>query len=261
MSVRRLRVSSLVKQPPEIDVSVGMPRIDRQRAPVRLGRLLGSGGLQLAAPPVPFLGRERPALFFLRLGKRAARDRTGAAGKIRDPEIEEDLPRLRLPASRPVDEDDALPFDRDADAPEPASSRELLAQVLESLAHAARGDARREQAARGLQRDEILKRKTEFPAAASPGLKESRTNRSADLARRQFQDPRDIGGAVGLHDRKRKPGTEDRSPASICATPPSFRPPRGRRVWRACAPPRPTRTCARRAPVCRDSGGAPPSGR
>src|SRR6266542_3544349 len=100
MSVRRLRVSSLVKQPPEIDVSVGMPRIDRQRAPVRLGRLLGSGGLQLAAPPVPFLGRERPALFFLRLGKRAARDRTGAAGKIRDPEIEEDLPRLRLPPSR-----------------------------------------------------------------------------------------------------------------------------------------------------------------
>src|SRR6266508_202192 len=198
MLQRRVGVARLVKKPPEVDVSVGIPRIDRQRAPVRLGGLIGNGGLQLAAPPVPLLGRKRASLLFLRLGERAARDRRGAAREIRDSEVEQNLSRLRLPAGRSVADDDALSLDRDADAPEPASRGELAAQLLQGLAHAASRDARREQAARGLQEHEILKGETEFSAASPPGLEESRSDGRANLARCQFQDPSDLGGCIPL---------------------------------------------------------------
>ena len=159
-------VAALVQQAPEVQVRPAVLRVDRERAAIRLLRLLRRVVVEVAAPAVPRVAVERrPAA----PPRRGAHDRRDLARELADVEVEQRLPRLGVPAGASVLDDDVLAVRRDPHRRERPALGELRTERAERAADPRARDAGVDEPRRGAQEHEVLEGEPELVAGPRRG--------------------------------------------------------------------------------------------
>src|SRR5947209_2694769 len=112
MRLRLLGATGFDQQPPQVHPRVGMMRIELERPPVGIARVLRRAHFQLEPEVEPLLGVEI-VLHAPGGGRLAARQRGRALGQARHVEVEYQLPRIRIPGEGAVAGYHAVSLSRD----------------------------------------------------------------------------------------------------------------------------------------------------